>query len=153
MTTEELLREVAEAPESRLELWGRFLNAAEVREMAEVGVFRGDFVARPDEEFDKIYAEAMERTDPWREKRVVLRGTTTEVIGRLPDRALDFVYIDGDHTLREKRANSHFELRDLAGRFADTSLNRQLQLRPSRPRRSDPRSLARAAGRRLRRAL
>jgi hypothetical protein len=33
-------------------------------------------------------------------KRIVLRGTTTEVIARVPDQSLDFIYIDGDHTLR-----------------------------------------------------
>ena len=30
----------------------------------------------------------------------MLRGTTTEVIDRVPDRSVDFAYIDGDHTLR-----------------------------------------------------
>ena len=246
MRAEELLRGVAEA-ESRFDLWSGFLAAAGVREMAEVGVFRGDYAAailprceridryylidpwrhlggwnkpanRSNDEFDAIYAEAIERTDPWRERRVVLRGTTTEVIERIPDRALDFVYVDGDHTLRgiaidliasyakvreggwiggddfcpsiwqhdpsfeptlvfpfavhfaeavgqrifalphdqfliEKRADGRFELCDLTGRFGDTSLNRQLGMRPSSPRRSDPRRLARAARRRLRRAL
>jgi hypothetical protein len=34
------------------------------------------------------------------DKRVVLRGTTADVIDEIPDAALDFAYIDGDHTLR-----------------------------------------------------
>jgi predicted O-methyltransferase YrrM len=33
-------------------------------------------------------------------KVTVLRGTTIEVIGRIPDETLDFAYLDGDHTLR-----------------------------------------------------
>jgi hypothetical protein len=53
-----------------------------------------------DAEFDGIYAEALEKTGPWQEKRTVLRGTTTEVIDELADGALDFLYVDGDHTLR-----------------------------------------------------
>ena len=31
---------------------------------------------------------------------IVLRGTTIEMIDRIPDEALDVAYIDGDHTLR-----------------------------------------------------
>lgn len=50
--------------------------------------------------FEKIFDEAMGRTEFAAEKRVVLRGRTTEVIESIPDNSLDFAYIDGDHTLR-----------------------------------------------------
>ncbi len=51
-------------------------------------------------EFDKVYAEAMRRTDFAAERRVVLRGRTVEVIEQIPDGSLDLAYIDGDHTLK-----------------------------------------------------
>lgn len=97
--------------------------------MAEVGVYRGEFAAkilrrvpqisryymidpwrrldnwnkpanRDDERFQKIYESAIERTRFAAEKTTVLRGTTMECVDEVPDGALDFVYIDGDHTLR-----------------------------------------------------
>lgn len=97
--------------------------------MAEVGVYRGEFAARvlaecdsietyymidpwrhlddwnkpantDDRSFEEHFDEAMRSTEFAADKRIVLRGTTTEVIDRIPDASLDFVYIDGDHTLR-----------------------------------------------------
>jgi len=50
--------------------------------------------------FDEIYAQAMARTDFVRERRIVLRGKTTEMIDEIPDQSLDIAYVDGDHTLR-----------------------------------------------------
>ena len=38
--------------------------------------------------------------DNVKEKRKVLRGKTTEIIDEIKDESLDFVYIDGDHTLK-----------------------------------------------------
>lgn len=55
---------------------------------------------KSDEIFEQFLAETMEKTDFAREKRVILRGKTTEVIDRVPDGSLDFVYIDGDHSLK-----------------------------------------------------
>lgn len=55
---------------------------------------------RTDEEFVEIKAEALARTEFAAAKRVVLEGRTADVCCRLPDRCLDFAYIDGDHTLR-----------------------------------------------------
>lgn len=51
-------------------------------------------------EFDKVYDEAIESTDFAAERRIVFRGQTVEVIEKIPDGSLDFVYIDADHTLR-----------------------------------------------------
>lgn len=50
--------------------------------------------------FDDIYSLAMARTDFARERRIVLRGMTTEMIDEISDESLDIAYIDGDHTLR-----------------------------------------------------
>lgn len=124
------LRSIAESSaESRIDWWQRFIEISGVRHMAEIGVFRGGFAASvlkrcdgivryymidpwrnlgdwnkpanvPDDEFAHVFAEAMEKTAPWAGKRVVLRGRTSEVIDRIPDDALDFAYVDGDHTLR-----------------------------------------------------
>jgi Methyltransferase domain len=122
-------RECAESSRSRLELWTSFLRAAGVRRVAEVGVMRGAFAAgllgacealetyylidpwrhldgwnKPanltDERFAQAFREAQAATEPFREKRVMLRGRTSEVIGEVPDQSLDFAYVDGDHTLR-----------------------------------------------------
>jgi hypothetical protein len=126
---ERAVRTLADGTQSRVELWTRFVTAAGVREMAEIGVWKGDFAARVLEAcdgietyymidpwrpladwnkpanrnkraFKRIFEEAMEKTGPWADKRVVLRGRTKRVIDRIPDGTLDFAYIDGDHTLR-----------------------------------------------------
>lgn len=97
--------------------------------MAEIGVYRGDFAQgiltacerltayymvdpwRHLENWNKpanhehsvleqYYHETMSKTDFAAKKRFVLRGTTTEVAETLADGDLDFVYIDGGHTLK-----------------------------------------------------
>jgi hypothetical protein len=119
---------LAAAP-SRVDLWARAIEIADVRMMAEVGVWTGAFARRilercprverffmidpwahlPDwnkplnvgqPAFDAVYEEAMRNTDFARDRRTVLRGRTLDVAAMLPDASLDFVYIDGDHTLR-----------------------------------------------------
>lgn len=130
MITEQALREVAESGiGSRVDLWQQLIEMGGVRHVAEVGVLSGAFAAailrrcagiaryymidpwrnledwnKPanasDDRFARIYEDALEATSPWEDKRVVLRGKTTEVIGGIPDEELDLVYIDGDHTLR-----------------------------------------------------
>ncbi len=126
---EAALRALAAAAPSRLDLWRSFIVAAQVHVVAEIGVYRGRFAAsllevcpgidryymidpwrhlddwnkpanKDDDAFQRFYAEALEKTAPWSARRVVLRGTTTEVIDQVPEGALDFAYIDGDHTLR-----------------------------------------------------
>lgn len=121
--------QLAEGAGSRVELWTRFIDAMGARTVAEIGVYRGRFAAamldgcpaidsyymidpwrnladwnKPanttDERFEAFYTETMDRTSAHADKRVVLRGTTTEVIDQIPDGSLDFAYIDGDHTLR-----------------------------------------------------
>lgn len=114
---------------SRIQLWESFLQVAAARSMAEVGVWKGEFACEmlhrcdliqryymidpwsslPDwnkpfnvstENFEEVYEEAMRKTEFAAERRIVLRGRTKEVIDQIPDRSLDFIYIDGDHTLR-----------------------------------------------------
>ncbi len=123
------LREIAAGATSRLDLCVKWLRAAGLRSVLEVGVWKGDFAKQmlqeceaieryylldpwahlPDwnkplnverETFDRAYEEAMQKTAFAAAKIVVLRGRTKEVIGSVPDGSLDFAYIDGDHTLR-----------------------------------------------------
>ena len=127
--TEAELRAWSAGAESRVELWTRFVNEIGAAKVAEIGVYRGRFAARllddcpgittyymvdpwrnledwnkpantSDGVFEDYFRESMERTAAHEAKRVVLRGTTIEVIDQVPDGSLDFAYIDGDHTLR-----------------------------------------------------
>lgn len=123
------LREGIASSPRRADLWVSFVNATEARDVAEIGVYRGDLAARllsdcagisryymidpwrhlddwnkpankADDVCERFFGEAMEKTSAHAEKRVVLRGLTSEVIDDVPDSSLDFAYIDGDHTLR-----------------------------------------------------
>lgn len=114
---------------NRKELWEVILKSTNVKTMAEIGVWKGDFAKdvlkncelinryymidpwkklhdwnKPfnvdEEQFDDVYNEAMQKTEFASQKIVVLRGRTKEVIDDIPDESLDFAYIDGDHTLR-----------------------------------------------------
>ena len=53
-----------------------------------------------DERFEEMLREVRSKTEFAADRRVILRGKTTEVIDQIPDGSLDFAYIDGDHTLR-----------------------------------------------------
>ncbi len=129
-STEELVALVAESAGSiRQEIWAHIIQRVQAKDVLELGVLRGGFAepilrqcpsivryymldpwrhlddwnkpanaAQP--KFDEIYAEAMRRTEFARERRIVLRGTTTEVIDEISDASLDVAYIDADHTLR-----------------------------------------------------
>jgi hypothetical protein len=123
------LRRIADGAGTRLDLWSQFVQAADIRRMAEIGVYRGEFAARlladagaletyymidpwkhlqdwnkpankRNRKFQRFYEETLERTQPWSGKRKVLRGRTADVVDDIPDGSLDFVYVDGDHTLR-----------------------------------------------------
>ncbi len=127
--SEDELREWALAAQTRLDLWIAFLKHVRARDVAEIGVYGGDFAAgllrdctdissyymidpwrhlddwnkpanKPDDVFQRLFREAMERTGAYADKRIVLRGKTAEVIDQVPDEGLDFAYVDGDHTLR-----------------------------------------------------
>lgn len=117
-----------DAPD-RLTLWEGILRERRPTTAAEVGVLEGAFAARmlaaahsieryymvdpwrhlddwnkpanrPDDAFERVFAAAMDATAFAAERRVVLRGTTLEVVDRIEEGSLDFAYVDGDHTLR-----------------------------------------------------
>lgn len=113
----------------RFQLWSHFINENKLSHLAELGVYKGDFAkyildncevvekyymidpwrnledwnkpANTDnDEFEIFYNDAIDKTNFASEKRIVLRGKTTEVINKIEDKTLDFIYIDGDHTLK-----------------------------------------------------
>lgn len=117
------------AAHDRFELWSTFVRANALCHIAEIGVYRGEFARcllegapgieryvmidpwraiqnwnKPanadDHTFEDHYREALRVTSFAADKRVILRGRTTEVIDRIDGDSLDFIYIDGDHTLR-----------------------------------------------------
>jgi hypothetical protein len=123
------VRDIVRGSRSRVDLWRAFLQRTGAQTVAEVGVYRGDFAARMldscpgirtyymidpwrhlddwnkpanrgDAAFERLFEQAMNATAAHEQRRVVLRGRTTEVVDRIPDGSLDFAYIDGDHTLR-----------------------------------------------------
>ncbi|MDZ7611873.1 MAG: class I SAM-dependent methyltransferase [Candidatus Moranbacteria bacterium] len=129
MNRQELIKKIVSNSNSRLEFWINFINQLKLENICEIGVYKGDFAAeilkkcenineysmidpwkhldhwnkpanKDDETFNKFYDETIEKTNFAKEKRLILRGKTTEVIDKIPDKSLDFAYIDGDHTLK-----------------------------------------------------
>ena len=123
------LKDLSKSSTSRSDLWPPFVNYIQANTVLEIGVWKGTFAAnmlsrcksitkyymldpwrklddwnkpcnRGNTEFESCYHEAMAATGFADTKRIVLRGTTAEMIARIPDGSLDFVYVDGDHTLR-----------------------------------------------------
>jgi hypothetical protein len=115
--------------ESRVGLWAEFIQSMNIKRMAEFGVYRGDFAAEmlrrcdcltsyymvdpwrhlsdwnkpanhEDAVLGEFFRETKDKTEFAAAKRVILRGKTTEVIEQISDGALDFAYIDADHTLK-----------------------------------------------------
>jgi hypothetical protein len=113
----------------RITMWADFINTHQFSKVAEVGVWKGEFAKglisqcpsiqcytlvdswrhldgwnKPfnisDDEFAHVYRQAMEAVAFSGNKVRVLRGTTLEVRDQIDDQSLDFVYIDGDHSLR-----------------------------------------------------
>lgn len=114
--------------EDRFDFWVNICNHFSFKEILEIGVYKGDFSAKllrgcesirkyymidpwqnlenwnkpcnvSNEDFEKIHNELLLQTNFAKEKRVILRGRTAEVIHRIKDNSVDFIYIDGDHTL------------------------------------------------------
>lgn len=127
--THEEITVVAADVRHRRQLWVRLIRRVGVRRVLELGVYKGEFAEvlldrfpeietyylldpwrnlsdwnkpanKDDDEFEQIYREAMSRTEAHADRRVILRGTTTEVIDQVDDQSLDLAYVDGDHTLR-----------------------------------------------------
>jgi len=115
--------------QSRLDFWSQFVNQMQIRSILEIGVWKGEFAAHilakceaintyymldpwrkldawnkpfnvANDKFDSVFNDAMVATQFAASKRKVLRGTTIEMIDSISDESVDYVYIDGDHTLR-----------------------------------------------------
>jgi hypothetical protein len=115
--------------DTRLNLWTELMDRLIPKTVLEVGVWKGEFAAsalrtatsitryymidpwrrldkwnKPlntnSEDLEYAYQAAIDVTRFAADKITVLRGTTTEMINRIPDGSVDLAYIDGDHTLR-----------------------------------------------------
>ena len=124
-----IVEEAIKTSSNRTELWANLLSHLNCRTVCEVGVWKGEFAQtmlqnveaiegytlidpwrnlpnwnkpanRSDDVFDEIRAEALERVSPYQSKVREIRETTTKARHMIDDASLDFVYIDGDHTLR-----------------------------------------------------
>ncbi len=114
----------------RFDRWANFINSRDLRKILEIGVYKGDFaksivdqcnniesyfmldpwrnmkkedwnsVYNHSQNMDEIYQIALEATESFKHKRNILRGTTSEVIYNIDDQSLDFIYVDGDHSLK-----------------------------------------------------
>lgn len=129
MNTLKIVKQSVEKSDSRFDLWISLVKSSKVKTMAEVGVYKGDFAYRllqkcdsiekyymidpwrhlkdwnkpankNDNIFEQFFLEAKEKTSFAADKTTILRGKTTEVVNKIPNSALDFAYIDGDHTLK-----------------------------------------------------
>ena len=124
-----VVNEAAKNSNNRFELWSNILDKFEIKEACEVGVWKGDFANyilstvegiekyifidpwktlpnwnKPlnvsNVEFEKVRNEAFEKNKIYFDKIKELRYPTKEAVKKIEDASLDFVYIDGDHTLR-----------------------------------------------------
>lgn len=115
---------------SRIQYWAKKLISHRARRVLEIGVYRGAFARQmldrcpsiekyylidpwrsftdawndplrgPQEEMDENFRITREKLEAHAHRIEILRGTTLEVIDQIPDESLDFIYVDGDHTLR-----------------------------------------------------
>ena len=126
---QEAIRKINDRSNDRFTFCIELINEFSLKNIAELGVYRGDFAKellknsvsieeytmidpwrnlskwnkpanKDNDTFEGFYQETMQKTDFAKEKRKVLRGKTTEVINDIKDNSLDFIYIDGDHTLK-----------------------------------------------------
>ena len=126
---QEAIRKINDRSNDRFTFCIELINEFSLKNIAELGVYRGDFAKellekstsieeytmidpwrnlskwnkpanKDNNTFEEFYLETMQKTDFAKEKRKVLRGKTTEVINDIKDNSLDFIYIDGDHTLK-----------------------------------------------------
>lgn len=123
---------------NRLALWADVIkNLGPEVVIAEIGVWKGNFCKHmlencpnikkyylidpwrhldswnkpfnvENDRFRKIFLQVKKDLEIHNDKIEILRGTTREVINRIPDGSLDLVYIDGDHT--EKGIKTDLEL-------------------------------------------
>jgi hypothetical protein len=125
----EELKKIIAPSSNRFNLWSTFITKNQIKTTAEIGVYKGDFAVRilsgctsiekyymidrwrdledwnkpankSDSTFESFLEECKNKTESFSKKRIILRGKTTEVIDQIPDNFLDFIYVDGDHTLK-----------------------------------------------------
>ena len=125
----DIIRKINDKSKDRFTFCSELINEFNLKKVAELGVYRGDFAKeilkkcpiideytmidpwrnlsewnkpanKDNDTFEGFFQETMQKTDFAKEKRKVLRGKTTEIIDEIKDESLDFVYIDGDHTLK-----------------------------------------------------
>lgn len=125
----QIIKECVAQSKNRFDLWIHFLQMSRATHLAEIGVYKGDFASRllhecssiekyylidpwrhlddwnkpankSNDVFEQFLIDTKSKTEFATEKRIILRGKTTEVVEHVPDNGLDFAYIDGDHTLR-----------------------------------------------------
>jgi hypothetical protein len=123
------LEKIVKVSSDRFEFWINFVNEFNLLNVCEVGVYKGDFAKellqacnkiknyymidpwqhlenwnkpanKDDATFELFYEETINKTDFVKEKRIILRGKTQNVVNQIQDDSLDFAYIDGDHTLK-----------------------------------------------------
>lgn len=126
---EKQINNILKNSNNRYELWSNFITDNKLKHIAEIGVYKGNFAASVLKEcsciknyymidpwknlndwnkpanhdniiFDSFYKETLNKTGFAKEKTIILRGKTTEVINQIEDESIDLVYIDGDHTLK-----------------------------------------------------
>jgi hypothetical protein len=128
-----------EKGEGRENFWINFLNIMKCNNFCEIGVYKGKFSKKilsnvdsiekyymidpwkhlnnwnkpanhDDSIFKSMYDDVMELTKNYSNKRIVLRDQTKNIIHKIENESLDFVYIDGDHTLRGITLDLHLSL-------------------------------------------
>jgi hypothetical protein len=121
--------ELAATASDRTDFWSAFIRNRGLQTLAEVGVYKGEFAERilrdcpdirhyhmidpwrkladwnkpankSDSEFKEIYEEAVRRTAFASDKIEIHRDRTLDCHKRIDNCSLDFLYIDGDHTLK-----------------------------------------------------
>lgn len=129
ISIENRLIDIINNSKDRYDIWSNFLSLYKLETICELGVYKGDFAHKiltkcafiqkyimidpwknlsnwnkpanhRGDIFDAFYKETLEKTNFAKQKRIILKGTTIEVINEIPNDSLDFIYIDGDHTLK-----------------------------------------------------
>jgi hypothetical protein len=129
MIEEKHFKDIIKKSNNRYDLWSNFITYNNFKSISEIGVYKGDFSARllndcsciedyymidpwrnlsdwnkpanhNNKVFESFYKETLDKTEFASNKRIILKGKTTEVINQIDDESIDLVYIDGDHTLK-----------------------------------------------------
>lgn len=129
LLSDTVIEEAIAQSSDRTQLWVNLVTELNCKSLCEIGVWKGEFAQallqnvpgieryvmidpwrnlpdwnkpanRSDVEFDDIRNEALGRVAAFNDKLVEIRDTTKNARDKIEDDSLDFVYVDGDHTLR-----------------------------------------------------